>query len=107
MKFIKIAANTFLILVVLVFIIFPMNPNARIGMFMLVVIPYIVWALLKGIKGKLNKSPADKGFEACKKNIPKTNNPYLKPIAENDDIESAELWFSGYIAAEKGMHSKS
>lgn len=41
------------------------------------------------------------GYEAFKQNIPKSDNPYLKPNAEKEDMEAAELWFTGYITAEK------
>ena len=101
MKFIKIVANTFLILVVIVFVILPMKPDVRVGMVMLVGFPYAIWWLLRGIKSRLNKTPDVEGYEAFNNNIPKSNNPYLKPIAEIEDMESAELWFTGYIAAEQ------
>ena len=83
-----------------------MNPNARMGMFMLIAIPFAIWGLLKHLKGALSKSATQEGYEAREKNIPRTNNPYLKPIAENEDMEAAELWFTGYIAAEKNSESK-
>lgn len=92
------------LLSVFYFLFFKIDANARLGMFMLLAIGFVIWALLRGIfRGKTSNQ---EGYEACKKNIPKSNNPYLKPNTENEDMEAAELWFTGYIKAEKERESK-
>ena len=90
----------------ILFILLNTGANARLGMFMLIAIPFLIWGLLISLKGVINKTATQEGYAAYVNNVSKSNNPYLKPNTANEDMEAAELWFTGYIDAEKDAKSK-
>jgi hypothetical protein len=46
------------------------------------------------------KRTVNEGSTAFRNNMPLSSNPYLKPVADLEDVDLASYWIRGYYAAE-------